>query len=75
MTNRLFKNQQTKNEKLKKEYTFYEILGCYVKVNENDKAMCCNEVKRRGYIIDSQQVPFIELRTNDEIVVYLHVGQ
>jgi hypothetical protein len=53
------------------EYVFYSDLNLGIRVANANEPLC-NEVKKRGFLID-QGHP-IELRPKDELIVYVSMG-
>ena len=50
---------------------YHPLIDSFITVQEHPAAKLTNEVKRIGYVIDTDQQPCLQLRPGDRIIVYL----
>jgi hypothetical protein len=55
---------------VQEDKSYYPLIDSFIEIKNTNETVC-NEVKRTGYLIDSQYQPMIELRKGDILTVYL----
>ena len=58
---------------VQKDKSYYPLFDGYIEIKDA-KEILCNEVKRSGFLIDSQHQPSIEMRKGDNLTIYLQIG-
>ena len=56
------------------EGSLLDVFNTSTSQHDSPQSIVCNEVKRRGCVIDLERTPQLEMRPGDELIAYIKVS-